>query len=211
MPGGFCVSTGEFINVAPGADYEERLEEAILDLGINAGDDDIECYVETTRMSLSPSSCDETTAEDMYKLTLRDTESEEKILHEMSQDGEIRISFGIDNALYNFLIRTYQYINFHHPIIEMIDAEATAIHRSENWMTVRAVQGVLYLLAYKNRTLQLANGIETMVTQNRSYHVLNTWTILNLDVLNDTLYIIGDESEALKLKNAVSKFIKQCE
>lgn len=221
MPGGFCFSiedseTGEktepqFVNIVPGADYEERLEDAILDLDINVGDDDVECYVETSRMSLSPTIYDDGMAEEMYRLSLRSVETEEKILHEQSSDHSIRVSFGINNDLYNFLIRTYQYINFHHPIIEMIDEESVKIHRGENWMTVRVEQGSINILVYKEKKLQLANCTETMVTQNRAYHVLNTWTMLDLDVLEDTLYIIGKESEAADLRNAVSKFIKLCE
>ena len=218
LPGGFCFSNvtsdndeEKFVNITPGADYEKRLEDAILDLEINVGEDDIDCFVETSRMSLSPTDCDETMAEEMFHLTLRSIDSEEKILHETSADGDIRVSFGIDSTLYNFLIRTYQYINFHHPIIKMIDDEKLRIHVSENWMTVRPDRDTLFMLAYKNNKLQLANCVETMVTQNRAYHILNSWTQLDLDVLNDTLYIIGDNSEKTKIKNAVSKFIKLCE
>lgn len=211
MPGGFCVSTGEFINITPGADYEQRLEDAILDLEINTGEDDLECVVETARMSMSPTACDEKLAEDMYSLTLRRQDTTEKIIHETSEDGEIRISFGIDNTLYNFLIRTFQYIIFHHPIIEIINSEALRIHPTDNWMIAKVSQGTLSIAAYKDKQLQVANCIETMITQNRAYHLLNIWTKLELDVLNDTLYIIGDEREVSRLKNSVSKFIKKCE
>lgn len=220
LPGGFCFSNvssevefdeEKFVNIVPGADYEKRLEDAILDLEINVGEDDVDCFVETSRMSLSPTDCDDMLAEEMFRLTLRETDSEEKILHETSLDGSIRISFGIDIALYNFLIRTYQYINFHHPIIKMINDEKLMIHASDNWMTVKSYRDMLYLLAYKNKHLQLANCVETMVTQNRAYHILNTWTQLDLDVLSDTLYILGKDSDKAKIKNAVSKFIKLCE
>ena len=216
MPGGFCFSTSsndetpKFVNITPGADYEVRLENAILDLGIDTAEDDVECHVETARISLSPTDYDEEMAEKMYKLSLRNIEREEKILHETDRKGKTRISFGIDCEFYNFLIRTYQYINFHHPIIGIIDENAEKIHSSKNWMTVYVSQGMMSLVAFKEDKLQVANCTESMVTQNRAYHVLNTWTQLDFDVLNDTLYIIGNSDEVSKLKKAVSIFIKQC-
>lgn len=218
MPGGFCFSTNRsdnlsestFVNIAPGADYEVRLEDAILNIGIDPAEDDVECYVETARISLSPSEYDEATAENMYLLSLRNVDKEEKILHEKSEDGEVRISFGINSDLYHFLIRTYQYINFHHPIIEIINDDLTKIHNSKNWITAAVSQGMLSIVAFKNNRLEAANCNETMVTQNRAYLVLNTWTKLGFDALNDTLYIIGKDTEVSKLKSAVSKFIKQC-
>ena len=47
MPGGFCVSNGELINITPGADYDKRLEDAILEQKLNIGEHDLHCYVET--------------------------------------------------------------------------------------------------------------------------------------------------------------------
>ena len=212
MPGGFCVSNGPFVNIAPGADFEKRLEDAILDQELTIGEHDLHCYVETSRMSLSPmAECDEPTAEEMYRLTLRSSDAPEVILHEVSADQSIRISFGIDKELHNFLVRTFQYVVFHHPIIGIIDMEAERQHTAEDWMTVAVSHGTLSIAAYRDHRLHLANCIETMVTQNRAYHVLNTWTRLDFDALNDILYIIGDEQEVLKLRNAVATFIKLCE
>lgn len=210
MPGGFCVSTGDFINIAPGADYEKRLEDAILDLDLHTNNEDLVCIVETARMSLSPIECDEAEAEEMYGITLRSSADEEKILHEISNDGSIRVSFGIDMALYNFLIRTFQYINFKHPIIDIIDDEALKIHKTENWMTASVSRSSLFVVAYKGNKLQLVNCYETSAAQNMTYHILNTWTQLNFDVLDDTLYIIGDKHECSELKSIVSTFIKLC-
>lgn len=220
MPGGFCFSTSnqdsaqaeepQFVNIAPGADFEQRLEDALLGLDINTGDNDVECIVETTRMSLSPLAYDESLAEEMYCLTLRSIDKAEKILHEVCQGGDLRVSFGIDQDLYNFLIRTYQYIIFRHPITELIEFDNTSIRPTDNWITVSVNQSMMYITAYRQRKLQLANCLDSMVVQNRAYHVLNTWTSLNFDVLKDTLYIIGTETEAKRLRSAVSKFIKQC-
>ena len=179
-------------------------------MGIDTAEDDVECHVETARISLSPTVYDEEMAEKMFKLSLRNIEREEKILHETDKNNETRIIFGIDSEFYNFLIRTYQYINFHHPVISIIDDDAEKIHSSKNWMTVYVSQGMMSLAAFKEGKLQVANCTESMVTQNRAYHVLNTWTQLEFDVLNDTLYIIGNDDEVSKLKKAVSIFIKQC-
>lgn len=216
MPGGFCFSTNQseeatFINISPGADYEVRLENAILDLEIDTAEEEVDCVIETARISLSPTIYDEATAESMYHLSLRESNKKEKILHEISSNEEIRISFGVDNDLYNFLVRTYQHINFHHPIIEIIDDDLSRIHHTKNWMIAYVSQGLLAIVAFMDGKLQVANCTETMVTQNRAYHILNTWTQLQLDVLNDTLYIIGKDNEVTKLKSAVSKFIKLCE
>ena len=41
MPGGFCVSNGELINITPGADYDKRLEDAILEQKLNIGEHDL--------------------------------------------------------------------------------------------------------------------------------------------------------------------------
>ncbi len=212
MPGGFCISNGQFINIAPGADFEKRLEDAIIDQQPAIGEHDLHCYVETSRLSVSPlTECDEETAEAMYRLTLRSKDAEEVIIHETSACQSLRVSFGIDKDLHNFLMRTFQYVVFHHPIVGIIDMEAERQHSGGDWMTVYATHGTLSIVAYRNQKLQLANCIETMVAHNRAYHVLNTWTRLGYDVLNDTLYIIGDEQEILKLKHAVSPFIKLCE
>ncbi|MCF0180196.1 MAG: DUF3822 family protein [Bacteroidales bacterium] len=220
MPGGFCFSTNReeellsestFINISPGADYEARLEDAILNLGIDVAEDDVECCIETARISLSPIEYDEDLAEKMFHLSLRNIEREEKVLHETDKENNVRISFGIDSELYNFLIRTFQYINFHHPIIAIIDEDKTRLHNSINWMITYVSQGTISIVAFKDGKLHVANCSETMVTQNRVYQVLNTWTQLNFDVLKDTLYIIGKDNEVAKIKKELSIFIKQCE
>ncbi len=212
MPGGFCVSNGELINITPGADYDKRLEDAILEQKLNIGEHDLHCYVETSRMSLSPAAeCDKAMAEKMYGLTLRSTDQDETILHETSADGTVRISFGINSRLYHFLVRTFQYIVFHHPVISIIDHEAEKEHEGANWMAAEVTRGSLSIVAYKDNRLQLANCIETTVTQNRAYHILNTWTMLELDVITDRLYLTGDEQEVSRLKFTVNKFIKLCE
>lgn len=212
MPGGFCYSCGQtepsFVNISPGADFEKRIEEAILDLEIEPDNNDMEITVETSRFSLSPSSFDNNVAEKMYNLTLQKKEDEENILHGTDSKGEIRISFGIDSNLYNFLIRTFQYVNFNHPVLDLINSEAEKIHQTDTWMTAYAGQFSMIILAYKNRKLQLANSFETVATSNRAYHVLNIWTMLDMDVLLDTLYILGTADEVKELKSAVEDFIK---
>lgn len=218
LPGGFCFSSiqegtdsePQMVNITPRADYEERLENAILDIGIDAGENDIECHIETSRFAMSPSEYDEELAEKLFNLSLRRVDKGELILHELNNSGDIRISFGIDMSLYNFLKRTFQYINFHHPIMELINEEATKIHSGDSWMTVKTNKDSIDILVYKGHELQLANRFETSVSSNRAYYLLNTWQQQNLDVLHDTLYIIGEENEASKLKVSVSKFIKLC-
>lgn len=196
-----------FVSISPGADFEARIEEAILNIPQRTDARDISCTVETTRISLSPTSYNKDIAEKMYHLSIKDKGYKEVVLHEETEDGKIRVSFGIDANLYHFLLRTFEYADFHHPLTELINKEQNRAMIG-NWMTIYASSNIAYFAIFKKNQLQMANCIESYQIANQVYFILNAWTQYEMDSLKDSLFITGEENLVNKLYANLEKFVK---
>lgn len=211
LPGGFSFS-GKTYDVASGADYDKRLIEALLDAGIAEVEPNgpVICLVDTNRISLSPASIEADLAEEMFHLTLQPTEGEEILLRQSDDVLGINLNFGISAQIYHFLLRTYQEVEFLHPLFlshlewsRKLQQEAS----EGNCMVAFADDRHLSFLIYRDGKLQTANSVESTSEGNLVYFLLNTWSQNHLDFLSDTLYL---ESSSEHLRETVSTYIKKC-
>lgn len=207
QPDGFSYA-GVFHPIMPGADFVERLEDALWDTRITEENAEILCSVETTRFALSPSDIGEDEALQMYQLSLPEAESEETVLSVTDETNGIRFSFGIDSLLYRFLLRNVSGITFTHPLALLQQQWANRPEVAEDCMVAEASDKALNLLIYGKGHLQMANRFETAGTDNQTYHIMNAWTLYNLDVIDNKLYLQTGSEE---LRTNLSHYIKQCE
>lgn len=203
MPDGFCISE-QFFPIAPGADFEDRLQEGLLDANVaetcEATEGRVQCIIETNRFCLTPLSADKTTAEEMFRLSTSDALQEETLLLDTDETSQIRFVYAVPSQTYHFLRRTLPEIEFH------LDAhELHLTHAMQQGLYVKADKEAISLLAYRDGQLQLCNRVATQGENNQSYFILTTWSQLGFDPLNDTLHL---ESDNTKLRETLNTYIK---
>lgn len=212
VPGGFSFS-GQTYNVPPGADYDQRLIEAMLDAEITKTETNspVVCLVDTSRMCLAPSHLGEKMVEDLFHLTHTSSDREEQLIHQTDEVDGITFTFGISSQVYHFLLRTFQEVEFCHPLCLKHQEWRERLQQESpdgNCMVAFADDRRLSFLIYKMGRLQVANTIESASEGNLLYFLLNAWKQNGLDVLADTLYL---ESDSEQFKKTVSTYIKKCE
>lgn len=211
LPDGFSFA-GTFCPVAPGADYEKRLESALFDAGLNelaSSDVEVVCSAETQRFVLS--SADENTeqeAEQMYGVSLTDADSEEVLVHQSDAAGRLRITFGIDAELYHFMHRNLNEVTFVHPLMHLHEEWSGRVDADACCMIAQYEGSVLNLLVYKSASLYMANRFICTSSDNALYFVMNAWKQCALDVIDDKICIVTESEE---LRQNLGKYIKQCE
>ncbi|MBR0036807.1 MAG: DUF3822 family protein [Bacteroidales bacterium] len=206
QPDGFSYAD-KFYPVMPGADFNQRMEDAIWNTRLTELDAEIRCSVETTRFSLSPADIDESVALKMYHLSLPEAEGEETVLSQTDASHGIRIHFGIDSRLYHFLMRNVENIAFTHPLMRLQQQWSDRTEVTEDCMVAEAETNALNLLVYENGKLQMANRFDVTGTNNQTYHIMNCWTLFNLDILDNKLYLQTSSDE---LRKSLSQYLKQC-
>ncbi|MBQ0056771.1 MAG: DUF3822 family protein [Bacteroidales bacterium] len=206
LPDGFSLF-GQDCLIAPGADFDQRLEEALIDALTDTEADDTVCSVETTRFCLSPTNIGQDQAESMFHLTMPESDTEETLIHQTSDDLQITATFALSTRTYNFLRRNYGDVTFTHPIIALHNLSVD-IADDGNCMIVEADGRWINIAVYKARQLYLANRFQTASTDNALFYVMNVWTQCQLDVLDDRLHFVTAPDE---LRQTISKYIKQCE
>lgn len=208
LPDGFSFSE-EFHPITPGADFEQRMEESLLNAGINQTDaDEVCCSVETLRFNLSPAKTEEKEADLMYRLTLPDTEREEVLLSETDVTNEIRLTYGIDAELYHFLRRNIEEISFTHPLLVLHNTWSQNEATSQDCMIAQDCGVWLNILIYKGNKLFMANRFASPNTNSSTYFIMNAWQKSGLDVLDNKLHLLTENDD---LRQQISKYIKQCE
>lgn len=207
LPDGFSFS-GQTKHVSPGADYEKRLEEALLDADVmQENADEVICIVEGFRFILSPATCSISEAEQMYKLSLPDVDNE-VLINQTDKYENIRITFGLNAEICHFMRRNIPGIVFNHPLMEIHNAWSHKVETDNNYMIAQADGSILDLVVYKNGKLFMANRFASTSNDNTLYFVMNMWTQCQLDVLEDKIYL---ECHSDELRQTISKYIKQCE
>ena len=211
LPGGFSFS-GKTYDVASGADYDKRLIEALLDAGIAEVEPNgpVVCLVDTNRISLSPASIEADLAEEMFHLTHQPAEGEEILLRQTDDTLGISLLFGISSQVYHFLLRTYQEVEFLHPLfLEHLEWNRKLQQETPegNCMVAFADDRHLGFLIYRDGKLQTLNSVESTSEGNLIYFLLNAWSQNHLDFLADTLYLQTDSEH---FRETVSTYIKKC-
>lgn len=205
MSDGFFIS-GQFHAVSPGADFDQRTIEALLDAEVaDKITEDTErtlCIVETSRFCLSPLCETQATAEAMFQLNNTTPHVEEILLHSTDEEAQIRFTYALSAQLYHFLCRTLPDIEF------QLDAQLFfEQHRSEQGMVVKACSNSITLLAFRNNKLQLCNRIEATGHNNQNYFILSAWGQLGFDPIEDPLYLESDDAELRKTLNTYIKCV----
>jgi len=202
LPDGFYISD-QFHPLAPGADFEERLEETFLNTDFVSQieeQDEVECIVETSRFCLSPMHVSEEEATEMFSLSVATAKREETLLHETDETQAIRFTYALSARTHHFLQRTLPGVEFH------LDAHLMCLqHTLTHGMMVKADASVITLIAYRNGALQLCNRIETRGNNNQSYFILSAWAQLGFDPIDDTLLL---ESNNQLLRQTLNTYIK---
>jgi len=203
MPDGFYISE-RFFPIATGADFEQRLEETMLDTEIPELNDDevstVRCVVETSRFSLSSANGNAALAEEMFHLTNTDAQHEEMVLHEVDETQQIRFTYAMPAQTYHFLHRTLPDVEMHLSICELHQE-----HSLENGIFAKADNNAVSLLAYRNGKLQLCNRIEAQGESNQCYFIMTAWNQLGFDALTDTLQLDCNNE---KLRQTLNTYIK---
>lgn len=200
-----------FHEVAPGADYQQRLHQQLLDaLPVGNVIPDLVCQIVSTRVCLlPPEAAAAGLAMAMYSATFEPAESPEQVLLQpltLPTGQDVLLCFGIDRDLYLFLQRNYAEVTFEHHIATLlVDAARMA---SGNCMVVRCKDRQLELALFRQQKLDMVNAYQTSNLDTRSYYVLNAWQQQDLDQLRDNLLVIGEWSEALQMRASLHRFIK---
>lgn len=214
-PDGFSlfdpVAGNSTYDVAPGPDFILRMEETILDkLPTDVERESLVCEVETTRLLLLPPEMkDEQLRRQMYDMTFSATTDEEQLIvlpYETPAGQVLQLCFGIDHALYNFLLRNYENIQFSHPITSLI-SEAIKLVQG-NCLVVRCNERYMELAVFRGKQFEFCNSYHTSHAENRTYYVMNTWKQLQFDQLTDYLLVLGGTNEGLQVRASTHRFIK---
>lgn len=200
-----------FYDVAPGLDFVQRMQEAILDhLPVADTQDGLICEVETTRLLLLPPDItDAGIQQQMYDTTFSTVNEEEQMKVQqltLSTGQTLQLCFGLNRSLNNFLMRNYESVTFCHPIVSLLE-EGVRMAQG-NCLVVRCDERYLELALFRDKQLHLCNSYHTSHAENRTYYVMNTWQQLGLDQLTDYLLVLGGTNEGLQVRASTHRFIK---
>ncbi len=200
-----------FYDVAPGPDFVQRLQDAILDhLPVADAQEGLTCEVETTRLLLPPADItDATLQQQLYDVTFSAPSDEEQMLTQaltLPTGQALQLCFGLSRTLYNFLIRNYESVSFCHPIASLLEEGARMAQG--NCLVVRCDERYLELALFRDKQLHLCNSYHTSHAENRTYYVMNTWQQFGLDQLSDYLLVLGGTNEGLQVRASTHRFIK---
>lgn len=209
--GSVVLDEAPFIEVAPGTDYQHRLQEQILDhISTTEGIPDLTCQFINTRVLLLPPDAAHTElASAMYHATMSEASAPEQILLQpltLPTGQEVVLCFGIDRELYLFLQRNYGELTFEHHLSSLLTEGARMAQG--NCLVVRCDAQYLELALFRQGNLHLANVYRTNQAENRSYYVMNTWTQEGLDQLQDYLLVLSRNTEGLQVRASLHRFIK---
>lgn len=207
----FLLDEAPFHEIAPGPDFQHRLQEAVLDqLPQSEKVYNVRCQLVSNRVIiLSPDMTDSELAIGMFRTTLGETEEEEQIMFQplVLENGQmVTLCFGIDHSLYNFLQRNFGEITFEHHLASLLTEGAKKA--AGNCLVVRCNDRTLELAFFQEGRLGLANIYQTSQADSRSYYVMNTWQQLGLNQLEDNLLVLGSGTEALQVRASLHRFIK---
>ncbi len=214
-PDGFSLyeaETGSHMHdIAPGPDYTQRVQEAILEqIPTDADRQGLCCEVETTRLLLlPPEMTDEALRQQMYDVTFSATDEEEQLLYQtltLPTGQRVQLCFGVNKTLYLFFIRNYEQVTFSHPIASLLEEGGRMAQG--NCLVVRCDARYMEMALFKDKKLQLCNSYHTSHAENRTYYVMNTWQQLGLDQLTDYLLVLGGTNEGLQVRASTHRFIK---
>lgn len=214
-PDGFSlydiVSGLECVDIAPGSDFSQRLEEAILDkLPTDQQRDGLRCEVETSRLLLLPPDInDDALQHQMFNVCFSAPAEDEQIVVQrltLPSGQEVQMCFSLTRTIYNFLLRNYEEVTFSHPIATLL-TEGCRMAQG-NCMIVRCDDHYLELALFRDKQLQLVNTYHTSHPENRTYYVMNTWQQLGLDQLSDYLLVLGGTNAGLQVRASAHRFIK---
>ncbi len=210
-PDGFSFHDERCTDIAPGPDFIQRLEEALLDQVDPGQQEGLNCEMETTRVMLVPTDIhDRELIQQMFDVTFRRPNEPEELLTQqvmLPKSGvEMTLCFAIDRDLYNFLLRNYGEPRFSHPLATMLtDADRMT---QGNCLVVRCTKRFLEVALFRGKELTLCNCYHTTQADTRSYYVMNTWLQQDLDQLQDYLLVLGQGNEGLQVRASLHRFIK---
>ena len=200
-----------FHEIAPGPDFQHRLQEEVLNELSNTDTiHDLCCQLLSTRVILLPPEVtDPDVAEQMYHTTVSPAEAPEIVLQQplsLPTGQEVMLCFGIDESLYYFLQRNYGELTFEHHLATLLVEGARMANG--NCMVVRCDAQTLELALFRDKRLTLANVYRTTQAENRSYYIMNTWVQQELDQLQDYLLVLSPGNEGLQVRASLHRFIK---
>lgn len=209
--GSVILDEAPFIEVAPGADYQHRLQEQVLDhLSTSEAIPDLTCqFLHSRVLLLPPDVTDPELASVMFHATMSEAPTPEQIILQpltLPTGQETILCFGIDRELYLFLQRNYGELKFEHQLSSLLIEGARMAQG--NCLVVRCDSQYLELALFRQGKLHLVNVYRTNQAENRSYYVMNTWTQEGLDQLQDYLLVLSRNTEGLQVRASLHRFIK---
>lgn len=200
-----------FIEVAPGPDFQQRLQEKLLDhLPTSDAVLDLTCQFVSNRVILLPPDINDLEmATLMFSTTLSESDEPEEVLLQpltLPTGQQVNLCFGISRSLFLFLQRNYGELQFEHHLATLLREGARMAQG--NCLVVRCDAQNLELALFRQHKLHMANVYRTSQAENRSYYVMNTWTQEALDQLQDYLLVLGGTNEGLQVRASLHRFIK---
>ena len=184
-----------------GLPESEAVRESILLSGIlEKSCKSIKIIVPTPLYTLLPESIfDEATIDEYYKAAIGDL-SGKRLLYQHLEGAELYVVFAMDEALYDFLSRSFITFETEHHLSPLLTLLSTKIpYTSRRVVCVSHEAQLLSIIFFKEGAFFSANTFRCASTDDALYYILSTWKQLRCDQENDSLYITeeGDFQEAL--------------
>ena len=167
----------------------------------------VEIVVASTRFTFIPSELyGAESAPEWYRFTLQP--APEKILVDLLEHTGARCVYGIDEALYGFLCRTFPEARFRHHMSVLSEYFAIKSRQGNtDKMICQLSGGMIDILCYGKGRLRLANSYRFRYINDAAYYVLATWKSLAMSQQVDTLHLAGSRTQTAEMTRLLSKYI----
>jgi len=189
----------------------EAVQEAILLSGVlEKPCKKIKIVFPTPHFTLLPEDVfDAETVEDYYKAVVGDL-SGKLLLHRHLAEMRLYVVFAIDEAMHDFLLRSFISFEVEHYLSSMLTFLGTRhLHTNKRAMYVSYEGEQLSILMFKEGGFFSANAFHCTSVNDALYYILATWKQVQCDQISDGLYIVEEGEFQESLLRHLRRYIKQ--
>ena len=152
---------------------------------------------------------DAETVEDYYKAVVGDL-SGKLLLHQCLAEMGLYIVFAIDEAMHDFLSRSFISFEVEHHLSSMLTFLGTRYpHTSKRAMYVSYEGQLLSIMLFKEGAFFSANAFHCASVDDALYYILATWKQARCDQMTDGLHIVEEGEFQEALLRELRRYIKQ--
>ena len=189
----------------------EAVQEAILLSGVLEKQcKKIKIVFPTPHFTLLPEDVfDAETVEDYYRAVVGDL-SGKLLQHQHLAEVGLYIVFAIDEAMHDFLLRSFITFEVEHHLSNMLTFLGTKYpHTTKRAMYVSYEGGLLSVMLFKEGTFFSANTFHCGSVDDALYYILATWKQTRCDQITDGLHIVEEGKFQEGLLRELRRYIKQ--